>query len=1045
MDRLFSGIHDWFFRNYSIIFYIIRFIVLLLFFHELNAQKPQPGGGELYAIDEGLSDRKVTQIIQDKFGFLWVGTSNGLNRFDGYEFDIFNNYPGNPLQISDNVVEKLFLDKDGNLVIVYQNNFLLFDILNPETYEVKKVHLLPSFGFKGVVSEITCSPKGNILIFSTDPNGLYLSTLLNGRLVQVFHTPEERTQQTTSLKSAVLKDGSYLINDAEKGLRIIGKDGKIIRQFGEEDFESLNSLDNYPAKANFLHIDKTGNCWFSLGNEPGLFYFEPYQGSLQKDPDFSLRRIFRQLWTDQVGNILLLSDNGRTRASDYQLLCVNQEGEAGGVMALQGKKSDVVAAFSPNFFRTIFLGMQEGLLIHHYGKSSIRYFMSEEEKEGISEKNQISALAVSARQDIVFSNRSGDFFQLDLESYALDSVVLNNSSSGLALNSHCWEDLEFDAFDGLWGIPCNQTHVGELHRIHLDSAQTKVYYFERTFLDIFPSRSDSLWLISKSEREEGVLFSFDPCRETFTKWRNESGINPLRNAQPISLLVSADGIVWVGTNKGLFRIDPKTKDYSQIQMSILGAMGLKSNVVNIIAEGKDSVLWIGTTNGLHRLDRSSGEIIRYHKQDGLASNNIIDLVKDAHNNLWICTSNGLTFMDGANESFFSFFEEDGLSSDVFFPRSNRMTSQGQICLGSANGVNVFRFTDLISEETPPRALLTRISKYNTRQDSVLNQFTRIQNLSRITLSPYDSYVQFHFALPKYDRPKHNRFWVKMDGLEEDWTDCGTRPFFRYNKLPHGSYTLQVKSADANGRQSPEYLSLGLFVRPKYYQTWWFYSLCLLFAGMFVYIIFQYQLKQRLKVERFRTRLSSDLHDEVSGLLAGIAMQTELLSEDVKADTNKAKLQAIAGASRKAISKMSDVIWSIDSRRDTVEDLMARMQDHAKEFLPALGVQPVFIFGKINKQQKMKPSIRQELFFIFKEALNNVAKHSKATEVTIKFGNWGNDFILSITDNGSGSLENNGSNGQGLANIRMRANRIDAQIAILNRNGFSVQLKMKKFA
>ena len=203
----------------------------------------------------------------------------------------------------------------------------------------------------------------------------------------------------------------------------------------------------------------------------------------------------------------------------------------------------------------------------------------------------------------------------------------------------------------------------------------------------------------------------------------------------------------------------------------------------------------------------------------------------------------------------------------------------------------------------------------------------------------------------------------------------------------------------------------------------------------------------MKVERIRTKLSSDLHDEVSGLLAGIAMQTELLEMVTSDKNNKPKLAKITKISRSAMSRMSDVIWSIDSRKDTVEDLVARMTEHTKDILDPLNIAWKMDLDHINREHKIPVLYRENLYFIFKEAINNIGKHSTANLVRIYFGNKNKLFELSIQDNGApkeNPLQSN-KQGQGLSNMVMRAQKIDASLRIATTNGYLVKLTRKPFA
>jgi signal transduction histidine kinase len=202
------------------------------------------------------------------------------------------------------------------------------------------------------------------------------------------------------------------------------------------------------------------------------------------------------------------------------------------------------------------------------------------------------------------------------------------------------------------------------------------------------------------------------------------------------------------------------------------------------------------------------------------------------------------------------------------------------------------------------------------------------------------------------------------------------------------------------------------------------------------------------MERLRTQLASDLHDEVSGLLAGISMQSELLRSKVDEDpVLDEKLQHIRQASQRAMSKISDVIWSIDARRDNIGQLISRMEEHADEVLLPLDVQYKIKLKGLEREKPIPANVRQDVYFIYKEAINNAAKHARATFVNITLEQTQQYFTLTIQDNGVGNAAlatPEGVRGQGLSNMQMRAQRLNATLDMHNGDGFTMQMRMRAF-
>jgi hypothetical protein len=406
----------------------------------------------------------------------------------------------------------------------------------------------------------------------------------------------------------------------------------------------------------------------------------------------------------------------------------------------------------------------------------------------------------------------------------------------------------------------------------------------------------------------------------------------------------------------------------------------------------------------------------------------------------------LSYFDYKEKTFRSFFAADGFSNDEFNIYAYYKDKNDRYYLGGVNGMNAFYAKDLLVEKDIPTPVITKITRYNSSKDSLHTLVAGVYHEQELVISPYDANFSFDFSLPIYTNSRKNQFKYFMEGFDKDWIYAGTNHTSRYNKLPAGKYTFHVNGADPNGNWSKQSAQVNILVERIFYKRPIFIILVLFLLAVFFYFIFQKRLDQELKVERLRARLASDLHDELSGLLTGIAMQTDMLSVGVKELPLKERLKKIGSDSRSALSRMNDVIWSVDSRKDKVEDLIIRMQEHADEILLPLEISYTISPNKLDLNQKVRSRIRQELYFIYKEIINNVAKHSNASHVKIDLRNNGQIFKMVISDNGQGRGNNKivPKSGQGMKNLKMRAQHLNAELTFLEDNGFTVILSMKKF-
>ncbi|MBN4047254.1 two-component system sensor with a ligand-binding domain protein, partial [bacterium AH-315-P13] len=220
---------------------------------------------------------------------------------------------------------------------------------------------------------------------------------------------------------------------------------------------------------------------------------------------------------------------------------------------------------------------------------------------------------------------------------------------------------------------------------------------------------------------------------------------------------------------------------------------------------------------------------------------------------------------------------------------------------------------------------------------------------------------------------------------------------------------------------------------------WFIGLIIVAIFALMYSVFNYRIQQLKAIDNLRTKISSDLHDDVGSLLSGLAMQTEMLEISAKGE-DKSKLHKITKISREAISKMRDLVWSIDNRRERTLDLIERMEELADELLLSKGIVYQISKGNLNINKKLPITVKQELFFIFKEAITNILRHSNANKVTVNFKNNSGLGILKIIDNGTKSKQNS-KTGFGMENMKMRAKKMNAEINFYNTNGFTILIKL----
>ncbi len=1015
----------------------------------LKAQ-PTQSQATYYTLNDGLPDRLVKDVIQSRYGLIWLATPNGLCRFDGYEFITFGKRGGNSQRpiLSAIDIKEIREDKSGNIVILYQNGYAFFEILNPRTYQVKKIVPIQE-GIKGIIRQIVIDKAGELLLLASSPTGMSVWKYDNQeeKLFQLLEIRENRTEKGTIAQMLHCSDGNFIINDTEKGLRVVSPEGSIVKKFLATDFQiTPDSTQSYPSATWFLHEDSNRIIRVAFKTVSGIFNIRTGTADSYSVETYQKKGIYSYVAEDKNGTLLFIASNGvGVFPLTQKIYLCGADQKMVEVPSLLGPGEIITCAFSNDFTKTTFLGMDAGLKIVRNNRQGVKAFLA----TTMTTPNQRGAVMRGITGDgkgMIYIIREAQYcYALDTKTDLLDTLQLIDEATGRDIEFTCGLDAKIIGNE-LWGITCYFSNQGQLLKYNTKSCTTKRFLYKDNFRAFTVARNGLFWLACESQTGTGSLVSFNPKTGAFKAFANSDGENPLKSVVPRYILEAKNGIIWIGTEDGLFRFDPRASKLEKYADSNeTGQLRLSDYTIYVIHEDEKGRLWLGTKNGLNICDLSNNEVRIYNKaKGGLASNTVCGILPDESGNYWISTFNGLSYFDTKSDDFRNFFQSDGLTHDEFNRFSFYKDEEGRYYFGGVNGLNAFYPDGLLNNAETPHPILTKVVRYNSAKDSVITHYTPAGNQG-IVIDPSDTYFIIHFTLPDYGNPRKSQYKVQMKGIDADWNYLGFTNNIRYNSLPPGNYTVHVKGVPPNGKWSVDELIIPVFVRKPFYLRTWFIVLFLFGIVGGAYSFFMYRLGQKLELEKLRMKLSSDLHDEVSGLLSGIAMQSDMLQLIVKDEDSKARLHTIGEASRKAMSKLSDVIWAVDSRKDKVEDLIQRMREHADDILLPMDVTYDLKIDKIDLQQKMPVHLRQNLYFIYNEAINNVAKHANASKVWVEFVNAGNVFEMSIKDNGNGRARNSTRTGQGVSNMQMRAQRLGAALQIIRDNGYTVKLTMKKFA
>jgi streptogramin lyase len=478
--------------------------------------------------------------------------------------------------------------------------------------------------------------------------------------------------------------------------------------------------------------------------------------------------------------------------------------------------------------------------------------------------------------NIYFAREVDHWYRWNNNQKQLDTLALTDSLTNTPLQFSCSFNIQFDATkEYLWGISCNQNDEGQLHKMNPQTGKVITYTYHYQFTDFYISRDETIWLLYHSRIGTSGLLSFDPSTGQFQPYFSPQN-NILANTYPRIIIEDSERQLWIGTDSGLFQVDPNenTSSYYGKSSEDNPHIKLSSNTIYEIYEDKNGLLWLGTTEGINILDPVTDAVQTYDVYDGLPHNTVCGFVPDDTGNYWVATYAGLSYFDTEKKTFKNFFKEDGLTHNEFNRFSHHRAQDGMLYFGTVNGLNIIDPIQLLNDSTSTEIFLTKFSAYDRRVDSVKTVFTNLGNTKVFEISPYVSYFQFDFALNGFVNAENNRYSVKLEGVDKDYSFLGQSHYVRYNKVPAGRHKLYIRGAHSSGNWSKPVV-VEIIVKKFFYQTPSFILSCVLFLGLIAYGIFRYILNQQIRMERLRTKISSDLHDEVSGLLAGIAIQSDI--------------------------------------------------------------------------------------------------------------------------------------------------------------------------
>jgi signal transduction histidine kinase/ligand-binding sensor domain-containing protein len=774
--------------------------------------------------DDGLSQSTVNCIVKGSQGYMWFGTNDGIDRYDGYQFIYYRHDEENLNSIGLGRVNILYTDSGKRLWVgTDQGGLSFYDPQSDQFIPISAIEkLYPETN--NDIRDITGTGDGRIWIASYG-KGLILYDPEKNEIQSIaFQLIPEISSLEYSKSGDLYIGSSHGLYKIDHALHI---DETIVPQY-------ITELKNIPVIS--LYTSSTGLIWIgTYGN--GAYSYNPVTKELKEystngktSPRLN-HGIVRDIIEDADGNILFATGGGGlnflhsgTNSIEYIQYRLNYQ---------NGLNTNILYSLYRDDIGNLWIGTYNGgANILFKAKDKFGHIKSYGAEDDLS-NNAVLAILEAPDGKLFIGTDGGGLDIFDPIRHHFTHIKHDPGNR----NSVCGDVIKSLYFDSK-GILWIGTFNNGLTAYNLDKNKFSHYTHQpgsseglsfNNIWDLDEDAKGNIWIATLG----GGLDMYNPGKNCFTNFQNSpQDSNSISDNVISSILIDSKGVLWVGTEYGgvCKSSDPERGSFKAYNRTLNKEI-ISSNQISTIFEDSHGNIWVGTIGGgLNLYDKTKDKFITYNESDGLPNNLVYAILEDLAGNLWISTNNGLSkFINGTDQpsspvEFVNYTAGDGLQSNEFSPQSACITRQGILYFGGINGINYFDPAKIITNDHIPPIIITGFKIFNKDVDhkqpgSPIKQ--PISLTKEIKLSYEQSMITFEFAALDFTAPSENQYKYMLEGFEENWNDVGNQRSATYTNLNPGTYTFKVIGSNNDNIWNNKGVSLKLTITPPFYRTWVF--------------------------------------------------------------------------------------------------------------------------------------------------------------------------------------------------------------------------------